>query len=1277
MWKISVGFLIFSGIMMGQQRPDMHHILGVQQPLTGSNARPVREIAHEYTVKSAAQIGLNATDMNSLYIAKEYTDDHNGVTHIVYKQQFGGLEVYNAAWAVNLDSAGRVLNAGGELYGMPTLAPPSSLNSLRAVRAAVTAVNSRIGAEYQPTLSRKIGATRGQVSFSRGELGDVVDGHMVWFAVRGALQPAWVFFVTDEDGVSTYASIVDDLTGLPLLKQSMTYFQNPNVKGLVYERGSPNPLPQPGTLVTESPALVERTLQSFAGDPLASPVGWVTANSTRGNNAVVGENLLGIAFLETPQITTAKDGDFSFPISLGAGALPTSAFTDAVNTNLFYWVNRAHDLHYLSGFTEAAGNFQLNNFGRGGSGGDPLYAYTHYGTQTTSRAALRNAVFTYKSHADGSQPMIAMYLSHTGTGGYYTDGALDANVIVHEYTHGVSNRLMPNGYGTFQEGAMGEAWSDFFGLEYTLAEGAPVDGIYPSGEYFYGAWGKGIRTRPYTTDMKLDPLTYADLGSVISFPEVHADGEIWMAALWDIRANLIKQFGEREGRRRSRVLLLDGMKFMPPASTMIDARDAILLADRVDYKGASQDQLWTAFAKRGMGATAYSWNGTSVHIAASYELPSNKARIAFFEPETTVGESLRVLVSDNNNPASSVDVQFTSSTGDLETLQLRRVGSVFIGSISTSSNIVIKENGVLNLIPGDFASVYHIDNNTGSGKAEQVNTTIPVRPAYFASSIPAGFDTSGTETFVQSGQRVELPFEFRFFEKSYRGVYVDRNGLLYFTDTFLTPCTDLLALRTLPAIAPFWMQLSTTGFVQPREGIYYSKPDKNSIRFRWAAETATAFGIGTPVNFSTTLFDDGSITFNYGTGNTDLVNAIAVAGCNGAVSAPGGPTVGLSPGHDTYAYGTFIKQSWTSPTGLRFEPPFNASSIPTVILQSPKEGDKVQDTMTVTGVAYDTETSFSRVYILIDGVQFGSATASLNRADFCATQNVRGCPFVGFSLLVNTSALAPGQHTLQLRGVNARGTFVDSPELPITFTVEAGQGRMPFGKLELPLPDAEVSGTLTVRGYAAIHDLRVLSVDTLIDGVTFGPTTYGLTRTDICTTLKPVPLNCPGIGFQVIINTRTGVPPIQDGEHTLQIRVRDEAGRFFILPDATVKFRVNNGGYQPTAGAITSIKNGDTLKGTVTIAGYAYSPTSRIIAVSVVYDGRFGDVARYGVASPEVCATLPDVTACPNIGWTFELDTRRLANGNHLITVSTLDSNGVTLTLPTPAQGALNVNVQN
>ena len=66
-------------------------------------------------------------------------------------------------------------------------------------------------------------------------------------------------------------------------------------------------------------------------------------------------------------------------------------------------------------------------------------------------------------------------------GDFFTDGAYDANVIIHEYTHGVSERLARQVYTTFQGASMGEGWSDFLGLEYIVPEGAPPDGIFGSG----------------------------------------------------------------------------------------------------------------------------------------------------------------------------------------------------------------------------------------------------------------------------------------------------------------------------------------------------------------------------------------------------------------------------------------------------------------------------------------------------------------------------------------------------------------------------------------------------------------------------------------------------------------------------------------------------------------------------------------------------------------------------------------------------------------------------
>src|SRR5213078_1593860 len=110
-------------------------------------------------------------------------------------------------------------------------------------------------------------------------------------------------------------------------------------------------------------------------------------------------------------------------------------FPDAINVNLFYWANRAHDLHYQFGFDEAAGNYQTENFGRGGVGGDALYAYTHYAASATVGPSLQNAFFGPISNDDGGQAQLSMFVGYTSAGGYFTDSALDANVIVHEYTH--------------------------------------------------------------------------------------------------------------------------------------------------------------------------------------------------------------------------------------------------------------------------------------------------------------------------------------------------------------------------------------------------------------------------------------------------------------------------------------------------------------------------------------------------------------------------------------------------------------------------------------------------------------------------------------------------------------------------------------------------------------------------------------------------------------------------------------------------------------------------
>lgn len=223
--------------------------------------------------------------------------------------------------------------------------------------------------------------------------------------------------------------------------------------------------------------------------------------------------------------------------------------------------------------------------------------------------------------------------------GIYRDGDLDNGVICHEYTHGISNRLTGGPYGASCLGNAeqgGEGWSDYVSLMLTTnwTTASMNDGANkrPIGNYVLvqGMSGGGIRRYPYSTDMSIDPLTYAN---VALSTEVHNIGEVWCSALWDMTWNLIQQAGSitpnlynsggTGGNIIAMKLVMMGMKLQPCSPGFLDARDAILAADSILYGYAHKCAIWNAFARRGMGYSALQGLSTSAtDQTAAYDLPS-------------------------------------------------------------------------------------------------------------------------------------------------------------------------------------------------------------------------------------------------------------------------------------------------------------------------------------------------------------------------------------------------------------------------------------------------------------------------------------------------------------------------------------------------------------------------------------------------------------------------------------------------------------------------------
>jgi hypothetical protein len=199
--------------------------------------------------------------------------------------------------------------------------------------------------------------------------------------------------------------------------------------------------------------------------------------------------------------------------------------------------NLLHDIHYHYGFTEAAGNFQVNNYGRGGLGDDPVQADAQDGS------GFDNANFA--TPPDGLSPRMQMYLFLSTYPN--RDGDLDNGIIIHEYGHGVSNRLTggpanADALDAQQSGGMGEGWSDWWALMLTQRATDTQNQARPIGTYALGQppSGTGFRAYPYSYDMTIDPHTFGDYNDN---NEVHAAGELWCSTLWDLNWLLIDRYG--------------------------------------------------------------------------------------------------------------------------------------------------------------------------------------------------------------------------------------------------------------------------------------------------------------------------------------------------------------------------------------------------------------------------------------------------------------------------------------------------------------------------------------------------------------------------------------------------------------------------------------------------------------------------------------------------------------------------------------------------------------
>jgi extracellular elastinolytic metalloproteinase len=508
-----------------------------------------------------------------------------------------------------------------QVDGSPLTALPASAGSaeLTAAGARAEAVKDVFGTSAAKVTRTDGNATR-TTTFSDGG-----NAKLVYFQTAAGPRLAWQTVTTDEG----YVHVIDAATGQVLFRQSTTAADS----GLVWSNypGAPNggaqrPVNLTRWLPNNSPRLagnVAHVWSDVNDDDVANPAEEVAPAARRSFDFPFTDFTATVGARCSARFQCSWDPKTpnSWQVNRAQNAV-----------QLFAFLGTFHD-HLAAkpiGFSRSAGNFEAVD-------GDAVQGHANDGANTANGLPdvqhVNNA--NMNTPPDGTPPTMQMYLFPTSARFLSGNSGDEADVVFHEYTHGLSNRLVvdANGISTIgnsQARAMGEGWSDWYAMDYLVSKGlqpdTPTVGDVRVGRYLTG--GSSIRIEPLdcpvgttaaicagTSRSGPGGYTYGDYARVTNGEEEHADGEIWAQVLWDLRAAV--------GSKKAESLVTRAMELSPANPSFLDERNSILQADLVVNGGKLQKKIWQVFAKRGMGFFAAALNGDDAAPVEDFSLPPN------------------------------------------------------------------------------------------------------------------------------------------------------------------------------------------------------------------------------------------------------------------------------------------------------------------------------------------------------------------------------------------------------------------------------------------------------------------------------------------------------------------------------------------------------------------------------------------------------------------------------------------------------------------------------
>lgn len=695
--------------------------------LSGPSDAKRADILRNFIKENQNLIGVTSDQVDNLVTVADYTNPNGVLSFADLQQRINGIEVFRGEVKAGFRQDGsliRVINnlAPGIDYG-------SVSTEFGDPAAAVHVAAAHIRHDLRPDekVRNDSASDANRVVFGNGDWATTAE-KMYFPTEPGVAVPAWRVLIWQP--VNAYYVIVDGQSGTVLWHKNITDDDGTasatyDVYGLpvswaqIASSAAPlSPGPNDPALGTQG-AMTSRNQVTFIGNEGPNSFnnnGWINDadNKLDGNATEAGLDRDGTNGVDPGSIPVGSPNRVFTstwnppPGSPAPGDDPLTAQAQrGAVIQMFYIMNRYHDELYKFGFNEAARNFQNVNFTGQGLGNDRV------SSEGQDSSGTNNANFA--TPADGGRGRMQMFLWTGPTPD--RDGTGDADIVIHEVTHGTSNRLHGNGSGLGNQGGMmGEGWGDFYAHVMTSKPSDPANGIYSEGgyatyllgsgftsNYFYGirrfptaimAFTGGPQNKPY------NPLTFGHINANCdttlgtpstavssAFPrspviatsgscsQVHNAGEIWKSALWEVRTLYVARRGFTDGSRAVLQNVTDGMKLTPVNPTMLQERDGIIAAAAAapvsPQTSADASDVREGFRIRGFGWSASVQSATAVTEA----FDSPNASLSTFavsdasgngsgypDPGETVQLAIGVINPNTGAPITNVTVSIDGGT---------------------------------------------------------------------------------------------------------------------------------------------------------------------------------------------------------------------------------------------------------------------------------------------------------------------------------------------------------------------------------------------------------------------------------------------------------------------------------------------------------------------------------------------------------------------------------------------------------------------------------------